>query len=96
MVELLASGLTADNFSYEAEAQDNNDGGPAKGGELIIAISPQLMAGDGWADHSGKFLDKMSGLDGVRMPGARRHNNRNDDSPRQINSALIDTINALS
>merc|ERR1712138_88369 len=42
MVELFAAGLTGDNFSYEAGETDNNDGGPPKGGELIIAINPKL------------------------------------------------------
>ena len=96
MVELLASALTGDQFSYEAELQDNNDGGPARGGELIIAISPELMAGDGWADHSRAFLDKMASFDGVRMPGARRHNNRQDTGTRQINASLVETIRGLS
>ena len=96
MVELLSSALTGDQFSYEAATQDNNDGGPARGGELMIAISPELMVGDGWADHSGRFFETMSSLEGVRMPGARRHTNRKDDSPRQINSALIETIASLS
>ena len=96
MVELLSSALTGDQFSYEAAIQDNNDGGPARGGELIIAISPELMAGDGWSDHSGQFFEAMSALEGVRLPGARRHDNRKDDGTRQVNSALIETIKGLS
>ena len=27
----------------------------------------------------------MTGLDGVRMPGARRHKNREDPNPREVN-----------
>ena len=96
MVELLSSGLTGDQFSYEAEANDNNDGGPAKGGELIIAISPDLVAGDGWDSHSADFFDKMAALEGVRMPGARRHVNRRDKGPRDVNAALIETIKGLT
>ena len=46
MVELLCSGMTVVYFSFEAGEHDNNDGGPAKGGELVIAISPQLVAGE--------------------------------------------------
>ena len=95
MVELLSSGLTGDNFSYEAEASDNNDGGPARGGELVIAISPDLVAPEGWEDHSNDFFDKMAALEGVRMPGARRHVNRKDSGTRQVNSALIETIKGL-
>ena len=95
MVELLSSAMTGDQFSYEAETQDNNDGGPARGGELIIAISPDLVVGDGWDSHAEGFFEEMAKLDGVRMPGARRHQNRQDTGTRQINSALIETIKGL-
>ena len=95
MVELLSSAMTGDQFSYEAETQDNNDGGPARGGELIIAISPELVRGAGWDDHSEAFFDNLTSLDGVRMPGARRHNNRQDTGHRNVNSALIETIESL-
>jgi len=96
MVELLSSALTGDQFSYEAQSQDNNDGGPARGGELLIAISPELVAGDGWDSHAGAFFDEMSALEGVRLPGARRHINRKDEGTRDVNSALIETIKGLS
>ena len=95
MVELLSSGLTGDNFSYEAEIEDNNDGGPAKGGELVIAISPDLVSGEGWDSHADGFLNKMAAIEGVRLPGARRHINRTDTGTRQVNTALIDTIKGL-
>ena len=75
MVELLSAGLTGDNFSYEAGETDNNDGGPPKGGELIIAINPKLVAGKNWEKHSSDFLKKLEKLSGVRLPGQRRHNN---------------------
>ena len=35
MIELFSAGLTGDNFSFEAAKTDNNDGGPAKGGEPV-------------------------------------------------------------
>ena len=34
-------------------------------------------------------------MDGVRLPGKRRHNNRNDEGPRKINSELIEKIKNL-
>ena len=95
MVELLSSALTGDQFSYEAGEQDNNDGGPARGGELLIAISPDLVAGAGWDSHAEGFFEEMSALEGVRLPGERRHINRQDNGPRQVNTALIETIKAL-
>ena len=95
MVELLAAGMTGEQFSFEARDTDNKDGGPPRGGEMIIGMSPAIIAGDGWQDHVEGFVQKLSNMDGVRMPGARRHKNRMDKGPRPINLALIETINSL-
>ena len=96
MVELLAGALVGENFSYETAAKDNNDGGPPSGGEFILAISPEKIAGVGWEKHSDEFFKKMSSMDGVRLPGARRHKNRLDKGPRKINKELIEKIKKLS
>lgn len=95
MVELLAAGLTGEQFSYEAQANDNKDGGPPRGGEMIIGMSPKLIAGDEWQDHVEAFMEKITSLQGVRMPGQRRHKNRHNTAPRQINSRLFDTVKDL-
>ncbi|QGX97630.1 Ldh family oxidoreductase [Roseovarius faecimaris] len=95
MVELLAAGLTGEAFSYEAAIRDNHDGGPPRGGEMVIALSPALLAGPGWEDHVEGFMDRLTALEGVRVPGARRHANRKDTGPRAINAELVETIRAL-
>ena len=95
MVELLAAGMTGEQFSFEARDTDNKDGGPPRGGEMIIGMSPAIIAGDGWQNHVEGFVQKLSNIDGVRMPGARRHKNRMDKGPRSINLALVETINSL-
>ena len=61
-----------------------------------MALSPQLIAGDGWNEHAEKFFNQMSSLDGVRLPGQRRHKNRLNLGPREINKELIEKINELS
>ena len=88
MVELLAGALIGENFSFETAAKDNNDGGPPSGGEFIIAISPEKISGNGWDKHADEFFNKMSAMDGVRLPGERRHKNRLDTGPRNINEEL--------
>jgi delta1-piperideine-2-carboxylate reductase len=95
MVELLAAGLVNENFSFEAKEGDNGDGGPPRGGQFILAMSPKIIAGTGWEDHCDGFFDRMSGMDGVRMPGDRRHKNRLSEAPREINSALVEKIRGL-
>ena len=96
MVELLAGALVGDNFSFETAAKDNNDGGPPSGGEFILAISPDKLSGNDWDKHSNEFFDKMKSMDGVRLPGERRHKNRLDKGPRNINEELVNKIKSLS
>ena len=96
MIELLSAGLVGDLFSFEAEKNDNNDGGPARGGEFIMAFSPQLIAGEGWNEHSEKFFKTMESMEGVRLPGKRRHKNRSNNNSRIINKELVNKIKSLS
>ncbi len=95
MIELLAAGLVGDLFSFEAKEEDNNDGGPARGGEFIMALSPELIAGKNWNEHAESFFKQMTSLEGVRLPGERRHNNRKNKGPREINTSLLEKINSL-
>ncbi len=96
MVELLAGALVGDNFSYETAAKDNKDGGPPSGGEFILAISPDKLSGNNWDKHSDEFFNKMKSMEGVRLPGERRHKNRLDKGPRNINEELVNKIKSLS
>jgi len=96
MVELLAGALVGDNFSYETAENDNNDGGPPSGGEFILAISPDKLSDNDWDKHSSEFFEKMKSMDGVRLPGERRHKNRLDKGPRNINEELVNKIKSLS
>ena len=95
MVELLAAGMVGERFSYEAAQVDNNDGGPAGGGEFLLAMSPAIIAGPEWEAHCEAFFTHMMGLDGIRLPGQRRHTNRQSNAPRQINADLVAKIREL-
>ena len=80
----------------EPAAKDNNDGGPPSGGEFILAISPEKISGSGWDKHADEFFAKMKSMEGVRLPGERRHKNRLDKGPRNINEELVNKIKSLS
>ena len=95
MIELLAAGLVGDYFSYEAVQADNRDGGPAIGGEFILAMSPGVLAGPDWADHSDAFLTELENMDGIRLPGQRRFAARRSGEPIQVNTELVDTVRGL-
>jgi len=95
MVELLTAGLVGECFSYEAGEVDNGDGGPPRGGEFLLAMDPNIIAPDGWAQHSEEFFARLTALGGVRLPGQRRHKNRADSDPRTVNAQLVETIRGL-
>ncbi|MGH6621566.1 MAG: Ldh family oxidoreductase [Alphaproteobacteria bacterium] len=76
MVELMASGLPQSHFGYEAAAEDTGDGGPAKGGELLLAMDPARFVsggGDAALDHAEQLFARLLGQDGTRLPSDRRY-----------------------
>ena len=95
MVELLAAGAIGERFSFEAGLADNGDGGPARGGEFILAISPDLLAGENWEEHCETFFQQYEGIRGAKLPGARRHALRKSNSRIAINRDLLKKIRKL-
>ncbi|MDB2388043.1 Ldh family oxidoreductase [Alphaproteobacteria bacterium] len=89
MVELFAAGLTGDVFSYEAQENDNNDGGPPSGGEFIMALNPEIIGDSNWEKHCEDFFQKLLLIEGVRLPGSRRHKKRSINETRSINEELL-------
>jgi delta1-piperideine-2-carboxylate reductase len=77
MVELLAGALIGQPFSVEAAERDNRDGGPPRGGVLLLAIDPARFGDEaGWQAHAESFFGRLTALEGVRLPGDRRTANR--------------------
>jgi len=76
MVELLAGALIGEQFSFEAGLTDNQDGGPPRGGELVIAMEPSLLGGDDALEHAEKLFARMATQPNVRLPADRRYANR--------------------
>jgi delta1-piperideine-2-carboxylate reductase len=95
MVELLAAGAVGERFSFEAAEVDNRDGGPPRGGEFMLAVSPEILAGSDWAEHCEGFFRRFDAIEGARLPGSRRYNNRRSTAPREIDANLVERINAL-
>ncbi|MEE4279969.1 MAG: Ldh family oxidoreductase [Halieaceae bacterium] len=94
MVELLAASATGDRFSDEV-VEDVSDGGPPPGGEILIALSPKLLGGERTQERTEAFLDRLSSIPGVRLPGSQRHRERLDDGPRVLDAALVDKLRGL-
>ena len=96
MVELLSGPLVGETFSYETKERDNGDGGPAQGGQFILAMSPSILSGKDTSEQTEQFLKQYNNINGTRLPGARRHENRKDTGPRKVNLELINTIKGLT
>ena len=99
MVELLAGGLIGSVFSPEAGAIDNKDGGPPVGGEIVIAMDPARFGdADAWAAHCETLFGQLESMDGVRLPGQRRHAARPETERDGIKlpKSLYDTVVELS
>jgi len=96
MVELLSAGALGERFSFEAAEADNRDGGPPRGGEFMLAISPEVLAGSDWVENCERFFRRFEGIRGTRLPGSRRHDHRQSDAPRRINAELVARVRALS
>jgi delta1-piperideine-2-carboxylate reductase len=91
MIELLVAGLTGMDFSFEAQKNDNNDGGPPNGGEFMLAIDPNRFGdADNWLQHSESFLERLAGMEGAHMPGNRRYANRAKSAAEGI--TISDTL----
>ena len=101
MVELMASGLPQNTFGFEAAAEDTGDGGPSKGGELMLAMDPARFVPGGDAasslDHAEQLFSRLLAQDGTRLPSDRRYaaRERTPVEGIRIPQSLYDSIVAF-
>jgi len=79
MVELIAGPLIGEPASRAAAALDNGDGGPPLGGELLIAMSPDVFTSGlthDWHEQAESFFTEARKQPGIRLPSDRRHDAR--------------------
>jgi delta1-piperideine-2-carboxylate reductase len=83
MVELLVGPLIGERWSFEAAEHDNRDGGPATGGELLLALDPKHFGDpDNFEAHAETLFARLLEQEGTRLPADRRYRNR-DMTPTQ-------------
>ena len=99
MIELLVGPLIGEHASFEAAINDNNDGGPPQGGELLIAIDPAKFGHpvDPFK-HAERLFEELLSQPGTRLPAQRRYENREKTEKDGITvpQSLLDTIQSLS
>jgi len=98
MIELLAGPLIGDFLSIEADRDDAGAGAAPHGGELILVLDPARF-GDpqGHMDHAERLFDVILSMDGSRLPGDRRYQNRlkTKEGGFYIPRSLYDKIDEL-
>jgi (2R)-3-sulfolactate dehydrogenase (NADP+) len=73
IVELLCCALTGAAFGFENDSYFE-PGNPARIGHALVAIDPQALAGrDVFMTRIETLVEAMLADEGVRLPGARRH-----------------------
>ncbi len=72
MVEILSTCLTGANFGYQASTFFNADGPPPRVGQTFLAIAPDALGYDGFAQRVETLAAAVLDQPGTRLPGARR------------------------
>lgn len=76
MVEILAAGLNASNFGFEASSFFEPEGAPPRVGQLFLALDPRAFAGPGFLVRIETICEAMLADPAVRLPGDRRLKSR--------------------
>jgi len=94
MVEILSAALTGSNFGFEASSLFDDKGDPPNLGQSIVAIDPDSLSGGCFNERMTLLVETMCREDGVRLPGTRRLQNRQqaDKAGLVLTSQLHDEI----
>ena len=93
MVDVLAAGLTGAHYSHEVSSFGDTSGGPPRSGQLVIAFEPTRLRGPGFADDLERMLAAMHEGPGVRLPGDRRLQARDQYAQGiAVDDALVATL----
>lgn len=97
MVDLMAGPLIDEVCSFEAGPPNNKLGGPSLGGEIVIAIDPARLGGDGAINRAEGMFQAYLAQGGTRLPGVRRGHAREeaDAAGVAVAQATLDKIHAL-
>jgi (2R)-3-sulfolactate dehydrogenase (NADP+) len=97
MVEVLAAGLTGANWSYRASSLGDDEGGPPRLGQTIIAIKPDGLGQSDHATRLEEMLGAMTAEPGPRVPGDKRHAARDHAATQgvRLDVPLLETLRGL-
>ena len=101
LVDILAGVLSGPNCSFQAPELINNTGGEPRIGQFFIAISPVAYSQSGHQGYSERIeamLTALASEPGVRLPGSRRHEFRQDAEQNgvEVPEELIHRLEAFA
>jgi len=93
MVELLAAGLTGGRYAREAASFLDAEGGPPETGQLIIAISADVLNAEAPIRFA-ELADLIEADGGARLPGTRRLQRRAEVQAKglTVDSSLLEGL----
>ena len=71
-VEVMAAAMTGAHFGYEASSFFDDQGGPPRVGQFILAFDPGPLSGGTYSQRLEILLSAILEQEGTRIPGARR------------------------
>ncbi len=97
MVEILAAGLTAAHFGFEASSFFSAEGDSPGVGQLLIALAPGPLSGEAFASRLETLLTAILEQENTRLPGDRRLGLRQEarENGILIKDQLYDQLAAL-
>jgi (2R)-3-sulfolactate dehydrogenase (NADP+) len=98
MVEILCCALSGAAFSFENDSYFE-PGNKPRIGHAILAVDPAALAGaDSYFDRLEVMLNALTQDDGVRLPGARRHADREKSKAHgvEIPDTLLSELEKLA
>jgi len=101
LVDVLAGVLSGPNCSFQAPVFKNNTGGEPRVGQMFIALSPSQFSANGEDQFSPRLETMLSALSnepGVRLPGIRRHQFRQEAEQNgvEVPQELIDRLEVFA
>ena len=101
LVDVLAGVVSGPNCSFQAPVFKNNTGGEPRVGQFFIAISPATfsqLSESGYSERVETMLTALANEPGVRLPGARRHEFRQEAKQNgvEVPQELLDRLEVFA
>ena len=98
LVEVMAAALSGATLGIHASPFSGTEGGPPKTGQCFLALSPDVLSSDTFADRIQALTQAIATQGEARLPGSRRlaHRQRSESDGVSVDQSLIDRIQSIT